>query len=218
MTVLIPMVDAIHILPFVERVDAYIAEQVTPLGVSYTLTGVTPILGSTLAKMIYSTADSYVFAGIAITIMMILLIGSFKLGLISMMPSLLPILIILAFVQLAGISLDILTMLVGSIAIGLTVDDNVHFMHGFRRIYQQTGDPAYAIRQTLQSSGRAMLITSIVLSVGFFIYTQSMMLNMKMFGIVTASCIILALFATFLLAPALMMLVNKTWHTQQESN
>ena len=108
-----------------------------------------------------------------------------------------------------------LTMLVGSIAIGLTVDDNVHFMHGFRRIYLQTGDPAYAVEKTLLSSGRAMLITSIVLSVGFFIYTQSEMKNMITFGFMTAGCIILALFATFILAPALMMLANKTWHNQQ---
>ncbi len=114
-----------------------------------------------------------------------------------------------------GIDLDILTMLVGSIAIGLTVDDNVHFMHGFKRVYQQTGDPAYAIEQTLQSTGRAMLITSIVLSIGFFIYTQSMTNNMTTFGFVTAMCIILALVATFLLAPALMVLVNKAQPQQQ---
>lgn len=215
MTIMIPMVDAIHILPFLDRVDSYLQKRLAPLGVKFHFTGVTPVLGSTFAKMLYSTAQSYVFAAIAITIMMILLIGSLKLGLISMIPSLLPIFIVLTFVKILGIQLDILTMLVGSIAIGLTVDDNVHFMHGFNRLYQKTGDPAYAIRHTLQSSGHAMLITSIVLSLGFFIYTQSVMNNMKLFGVVTACCIILALFATFLLAPALMMLVNKTWHKQE---
>src|SRR5690606_1466954 len=152
-----------------------------------------------------------------ITLMMILLIGSVKLGLISMFPSLLPISIVLAFFSLANMPLDMLTMLVGSIAIGLTVDDNVHFMHGFRRLYAKTGDPAYAIEQTLLSSGRAMLITSVVLSVGFFIYTQSQMKNMVSFGVMTALCISFALLATFLLAPALMMLVNKKQDIDQSS-
>ncbi len=209
-TVLIPSVDAFHILKFIGNVESYLDAQLEPLGVDYYFTGVTPVLGSTFAKMIVSTAESYAIAGMAITVMMILLIGSLKLGLLSMIPSLLPILIVLALVSIAGIPLDILTMLVGSIAIGLTVDDNVHFMHSFRRVYFQTGDAVKAIDDTLLSTGRAMLITSIVLSVGFFIYTQSGMLNMKLFGVVTASCIILALFATFLLAPALMVLSHKS--------
>ena len=209
LTILIPMVDAVHLPQFLTRVDDYLQQNFNLEEISYYHTGVMSVLGSTFAKMLYSTAQSYGLAAIAITIMMILLIGSLKLGLISMMPSLLPIFIVLACVYLLGAPLDILTMLVGSIAIGLTVDDNVHFMHGFRRVYNETGDPEKAIVDTLLSTGRAMLITSIVLSTGFFIYTQSAMTNMRLFGLVTALCIILALLATFLLAPALMMLSNK---------
>jgi len=54
-----------------------------------------------------------------------------------------------------------------------------------------------------------MLITSIVLSMGFAIYTQSLMSNMVTFGVITASCIVLALVATYLLGPALMVLANR---------
>ncbi len=187
------------------------------MNVSVELNGVVPILGAIFAQLLYSTAESYGFAACVITLMMILLIGNVKLGLISMIPSVLPITVVLAAMHLLGIRLDILTMLVGSIAIGLTVDDNVHFMHGFRRLYQKTGDPAFAIEETLASSGRAMLITSVVLSVGFFIYTQSQMANMITFGMMTACCIVLALGATFILAPALMMLANKTWHHQSRT-
>ena len=150
--------------------------------------------------------------------MMVLLIGNVKLGLLSMIPSLLPILTVLAAMQLMGIPLDMLTMLIGSIAIGLTVDDNIHFMHGFRRLYLKTGDPAYAIERTLLSTGRAMLITSIVLSLGFLVYIQAQMTTMVSFGIITAVCIVLALLASYLVAPALMVLANKTYHTQDTSS
>ena len=212
-SILVPWIDSIHLLPLLHRSDAYVKEKLSPYSTEIIQTGVTPVLGATFAEMLYSTAQSYGIAAIVITIMMILLIGNLKLGLISMFPSLIPIMIVLAGFSLMNVPLDMLTMLVGSIAIGLTVDDNVHFMHGFRRVYAQTGDPAVAIRNTLSSSGRAMLITSIVLSVGFFIYTQSEMKNMVSFGIMTACCIILALVATFLLAPALMMLANKKVET-----
>lgn len=209
LTILIPWVDSLYLVPFLEKLDVKLDESLGPYTERIYQTGVTPILSSTFVKMLYSTAESYGIAVIVITFMMILLIGSFKLGLISMLPSLLPITLVLAMFQLANTPLDMLTMLVGSIAIGLTVDDNVHFMHGFRRLYAKSGDPAYAIEHTLLTSGRAMFITSVVLSVGFFIYTQSAMKNMVSFGIMTALCIILALAATFILAPALMMLVNK---------
>lgn len=216
LTLMIPWIDAIYAKQLLERFKPYLQEKLGPYTSDITITGVTPVLGATFAKMLYSTAESYGFAAIAITLMMIFLIGNLKLGLLSMIPSLLPILIVLSIIRLSGVPLDMLTMLIGSIAIGLTVDDNVHFMHGFRRLYTKTGDPAFAIEKTLLSTGRAMLITSVVLSIGFAIYSQSEMKNMVSFGIMTAFCIMLALLATFLLAPALMMLANKTWHHQKE--
>lgn len=209
LTVTTPWFDAIYAEQVVDRLREYLTAELEPYDVDIHFTGVAPVLGVTFGKMLVSTAESYGFAAIIITVMMILLIGSLKLGLLSMIPSLLPILMVLAALHLMGVRLDMLTMLVGSIAIGLTVDDNIHFMHGFRKLYLKTGDPAFAIETTLLSTGRAMLITSIVLSLGFAIYTQSLMTNMVLFGITTASCIVLALIATYLLAPALMMLSNK---------
>lgn len=216
MTLMIPWIDAIYGRELIARLKVYLNENLAPHTSEIVVTGVTAVLGATFAEMLFSTAESYGIAAIAITFMMIFLIGSVKLGLLSMIPSLLPILIVLSVIRLMGIHLDMLTMLIGSIAIGLTVDDNVHFMHGFRRLYLKTGDPIYAIEKTLLTTGRAMLITSIVLSIGFFIYTQSEMKNMIGFGLMTAVCILLALLATFLLAPALMVISNKTWHKVED--
>lgn len=207
--------DGVHMQGLLDKLQSRIDEGLAPYDVDVSFTGISPIMGVTFAKMLVSTAESYGLAAISITLMMILLIGNVKLGLLSMIPSLLPILSVLAVMQLLGIRLDMLTMLVGSIAIGLTVDDNIHFMHGFRKIYLKTGDPAYAVEQTLTSTGRAMLITSIVLCLGFLVYTQAMMTIMVGFGVVTAGCIVLALLASYLVAPALMVLANKKWHQQE---
>lgn len=212
LTITATWLDGVYMPPLLAKLESHLQAEMQPYDVKISFTGLAPIMGVTFAKMLVSTAESYGLAAITITLMMILLIGNVKLGLLSMIPSLLPILIVLAVMQLLGIRLDMLTMLVGSIAIGLTVDDNIHFMHGFRKLYIKTGDPVYAVEKTLMSTGRAMLITSIVLSLGFLVYIQAQMTIMVGFGVITAGCIVLALLASYLLAPALMVLSNKTWH------
>lgn len=215
LTITSPWFDGVHMQEILDRLKSRLDQELAPYDVEVTFTGISPIFGVTFSEMLISTAESYGLAAISISIMMVLLIGSFKLGLLSMIPSLLPIVTVLAVMHLLGMKLDMLTMLIGSIAIGLTVDDNIHFMHGFRRLYAETGDPAYAIEKTLLSTGRAMLITSIVLSLGFMVYITAQMTVMKSFGVITAACIVLALLASYLVGPALMVLANKTWHNQK---
>jgi len=100
-------------------------------------------------------------------------------------------------------------MMVASVAIGLAVDDTIHFMHNFRRYYDQSGDPQKAVYETLHTTGRAMLVTTIVLSLGFFIFAFATMNNVTNFGLLTGFTIIMALVADYLIAPALMVVVNK---------
>jgi predicted RND superfamily exporter protein len=101
------------------------------------------------------------------------------------------------------------TMLVASIAIGLAVDDTIHFVYNFRKYHQESYDVHQAVSSTLHTAGRAMLTTSIVLSIGFFIFMFASMHNVFYFGMLVGSAIIIALLADFLLAPALMALALK---------
>lgn len=209
LTIILPWVDSIYYTPLIDRLHNYLNSQLKPYTNSITITGVSAVLGGTFSAMLYSTAESYAIAGILISLMMIILVGNFKIGLLNMIPSVLPIVMVMALLQLIGQPLDLFTMIIGSIAIGLTVDDNVHFIHGFRREYLKTGSPKKAIEETLLSTGRAMLVTTVVLSAGFLVYSQSALKNLVGFGLLTALCISLALIATFLLAPSLMMLSSK---------
>jgi len=202
----LPWVNAVKYEEIIGRVKRAFEEK---LGGSarITVTGVTPLMGRAFSASIRSSAESYVIAFVAITVMMILLIGSFRVGLVSMIPNILPILVVMAVMVPARMPLDMFTMLVGSIAIGLAVDDTIHFMHNFRRYHQQCGDPHEAVRRTLTTTGRAMLTTSIVLSIGFFVYMFAYMNNMFNFGLLVGLAIVIALLADFFLAPALMVLM-----------
>jgi predicted RND superfamily exporter protein len=172
-------------------------------------TGMVPLLINTFSQAISSAVTSYLIAGIAISFMMMLILGSVRLGLLSMIPNLAPIIMGLLIMYVANIPLDMFTLLIGSIAIGLAVDDTIHFMHNFRRYYLQSGDAAKAIEQTFFTTGKAMLITTIVLSLGFYAYLMANMISVQNFGLLTGSVIVLALLSDLLLAPALMMVVAK---------
>ncbi len=173
------------------------------------VTGLVTIISRTLATIITTMASSYLMAGVVITLLMILLIGDLKLGLISMLPNFLPIVMGLGFMRLTSIPLDYTTIMVGGIAIGLAVDDTVHFMHNFRRYLSRTGDTSRAVHMTLTTTGRAMLFTTLILSGGFFILLLAELKSTGNFGMITGFTICTALAADFLLAPALMALVTR---------
>jgi predicted RND superfamily exporter protein len=172
-------------------------------------TGISILLASIMEKSIHSSAVSYVLAFGMIAIMMIVLIGNIKIGLISMIPNILPMLSIAALMVGFGIPFDMFSMLVGAIALGLAVDDTVHFMHNFNRYRLEGKNVDEATRLTLIGTGRAIIVTSIVLSLGFLVLLSANMTNMFNFGVLTASAIFVALIADFLLIPAIMKLLEK---------
>jgi predicted RND superfamily exporter protein len=97
-------------------------------------------------------------------------------------------------------------MMSGAIVLGVAVDDTIHFAHNFRRFYARSGDPAQAVHRTLETAGRAMLFTSVVLGCGFLVYVFATMENLVNFGVFTAFAVATAFLADVLLAPALMVL------------
>jgi uncharacterized protein len=207
-TVLTPWVDALYFGEYIRGMEIMLQDKFGDTA-EVQITGIVPMLSKTLKKIMYSTAQSYGFAFLVITFMMILLLGSVKYGLVSILPNVMPITMVLALMYVVGAPLDMFSMLIGSIAMGLAVDDTVHFMDGFQNKYKQTGDADRAIAETLSVSGRAMLSTSMVLTLGFLIYLFSPMNNLEDFGLYTALCIVLALLADFWMAPALLRWMHR---------
>ena len=206
-SVKLPWTDAVKAV----EVLGYVKDEATKTFPNDTIiaTGMIPLLINTFSHAISSSVTSYFIAAIAISFMMMLILGSVRIGLLSMIPNLAPIIMGLLIMYVGNIPLDMFTLLIGSIAIGLAVDDTIHFMHNFRRYYLESGDSAKAIEQTFFTTGKAMVITTIVLSLGFYAYMMGNMISVQNFGLLTGSVIILALLSDLLLAPALMMVVTK---------
>ena len=122
------------------------------------------------------------------------------------LPNLVPVVVTLGLMGWLGMPLDAFTLLIGSIALGLAVDDTTHFLHNFRSYYEQSGDAVAAVRETLTTTGQAMLFTSLVLSSGFFVYMFASMDNLFNFGLLSGFTILVACVAEIFLTPALLTL------------
>jgi hydrophobe/amphiphile efflux-3 (HAE3) family protein len=206
-TIKSPFEDAYKYSEFFDNLQHYFENKFPDTDI--TLTGLMALLSRTIHNAIKSMAKSYITALVVITVLMVLLIGRIRIGLLSMIPNLAPILLMLGVIGATPIKMDLFTMMVASVAIGIAVDDTIHFMHNFRRYYEQSNDPKLAVFQTLQTAGRAMLVTTVVLSSGFFIFVFASMNNLFNFGLLTALTVLMALMADYLIAPALMVVVHR---------
>ncbi|MDR2638302.1 MAG: MMPL family transporter [Helicobacteraceae bacterium] len=199
-----PFLDAIEGEKIIDELAAIYKEAFPNAKVE--ITGLMALICRALTAAVESTAISYALAIAVITAMMFLAFNSLKLGLFSMVPNLVPIIIGMAYMTLVGVPFDMFVMLVGSIVLGLIVDDTIHFIHNFKRYYAERGSAESALRQTLLGTGRALTITSVALTVGFSVYLFAFMQNIVNFGLIAGVCIMMAWFADFLLTPSLLIL------------
>jgi predicted RND superfamily exporter protein len=201
--------DAAHDVDFIERVRQYVATLFDD-GVKVAVTGVAAINSGIIHAMMTSLAIGYSTGFLLITALMILAVGDVRLGLLAMIPNLLPIIIALGAMGYLGIPLNTYNLIGGSIAIGLAVDDTIHFFHNFRRYYLKSGDINFAVSETLGSAGRALLATTLILVFSFWMRLYSDLKVIADFGLVLGIALLVAFLADVLLAPALLRIFYGT--------
>jgi predicted RND superfamily exporter protein len=207
-TMSLPSASPSFYQPFIARVSAVAHETLGP-DVEITMTGFVSLMTRSLNVISTSLFRSYLIALAIITPLMFLLLGTLRTGIAAMVPNLAPIILILGLMGWMGIPLDTFTLLIGSIAIGLAVDDTIHFMHIFRKSHAELGDTRAAVRETLRTTGHALLVTSVVLSLSFFVYAFASLTNLVTFGLLTGVTVIFAFVADITLSPALMALSTR---------
>ncbi len=147
---------------------------------------------------------SFGVAFFVISIMLIVLLRNVKLGLIAILPNLLPIVMVMGFMGFAEIPLDTTTLLLASIAIGIAVDDTIHFFHHFQTAHQRTNNVELGIQDSFKHAGRAMFSTSVVLVAGFASNAVATNISSQRFGILVAMTAAIALLVDLIFGPALL--------------
>jgi predicted RND superfamily exporter protein len=204
-SVKVPWLGSVDFSRIVHRIDQ-ILKPIFNDDERFSMTGMSVILARTYPATLNSMYHSYLIAFVVISLMLILLVGGLRIGLASIVPNILPIMLVMGSLAVFDITLDMTSMMIGSIALGLVVDDSLHFIYSYRRFWMQSGDPGDAVRQTLQTSGKALLITSVVLACGFFSLLNATLLYLVQFGLLLGLIILLALVADFLVLPAILVL------------
>ncbi len=185
---------------FIEReIDRIIGDkaEVIATGTIYTILAVVETLISDLLR-------SFGVALIAVTLMMIWLLRDLKLGLVSMVPNLLPIALVMGFMGYVGIDIDLSNLLIASIIIGIAVDDTVHYLHQYKVGYKIEANVETAIQHALHHAGRAIVSTSVVLTLGFGVFLASRLISIQRFGLLIGFACMLAVVVDLILTPALL--------------
>lgn len=202
--------DAYHFVPFVDAV-LEIARQELGGMADVQPAGMQSLLQKTFVNVNSSMQRSYALALIVVSLLLVPMIGNIRVGLIAILPNLVPIAVAMGCMGWLGIPMSTMTLLVGSIALGLAVDDTIHFTHGFLHHERESGDAEEAVRQTLKTTGAAILFTSVALVAGFSMFVFGGLWAMVHFGIVSAMAIAAAFLSDITLLPALLVwLSNRT--------
>jgi len=146
---------------------------------------------------------------VSITIILIFALGSFKYGLLSMIPNMVPAILGIGAWSLLygemGMSLAVIT----GMTLGIVVDDSVHFLSKYIRARREKGmDGEQAVRYAFHTVGKALVVTTLILAVGFSILGLSTFRLNNWMGQLTAIVIVFALLADFILLPAVLLLVD----------
>ena len=172
------------------------------------------ITGSTLLSLkmnkylIRSLLSSFIIAFSIIFISMIILFRSFRLSLVSIIPNVLPLIFAGGIMGFMGIELRPATAMTFSIALGIAVDDTIHFLSRFRSEFKISKSHEKSTSVTILTTGRAIISTTITLAMGFIVLLFSNFKPNSEFGILSTIILVIALISSLLLLPSLINIIK----------
>ena len=154
------------------------------------------------------------FGSIAIAIFfVIVLVGgilrSLKSGFFAAIPIIATIILLFGFMGLTGISLNIATVLVASVALGIGIDYAIHIISHFKTSFKKNNDVYAAVQESILVSGKAIIINVVSVSAGFLVLVFSDMVPLQYFGLLIALSMISSCLGALTLLPSLLILMNK---------
>jgi len=169
------------------------------------LSGMLVLYNNMLQSLFESQIESLAVVMAAVFAMFILLFRSFWLAVLGIIPNLLAALSVLGLMGLAGIPLDMMTITIAAIAIGIGVDNTIHYVHRFRSNFPRFGDYLHTMHYCHGSIGKAIYYTNFSIIAGFSILVLSNFVPTVIFGLLTSLAMILALAGALTLLPWLLV-------------
>ncbi len=191
---------------FLQKVRTYLVDEAGLQPENVQLSGLLVLYNNMLQSLYSSQILTITAVFIAIMVMFIILFRSLKIAILGILPNMLAAAMVLGGMGLAGIPLDMMTITIAAIAIGIGVDNAVHYLHRFRIEFPKDRDYKAAMYRCHESIGRALYYTSITVIIGFSILALSNFRPSIYFGLLTGAAMLGALLGALLLLPQLLLL------------
>jgi predicted RND superfamily exporter protein len=172
------------------------------------VTGFGVVAAASSHLLTWGQVKSFSLTMVFIFVIMLILFLSFRVGLIAILPNAFPIIINFGIMGWFGIPLSMVTSLIASIAIGLAVDDTIHYLYRYNREFKKDLDKDRSLRDSILHVGRPILFTTIAIGLGFAVLLFSSFKPTAIFGLLMVITMLAALIGDLLILPALMLNVE----------
>ena len=194
---------------FGRAIDELIALVDLPEGATVHASGYLPLYVRMMGSVVDSQLSSFGLAFCVIFVMFLLLFRRIGLASLAIPANLVPVMVVLGVMGAVGIPLDVATVTISAVVLGLVVDDTTQVLYRFREELKITPDDhAGAVRRAVRGAGNALATTTLVLSLGFMVLGLATVKSIAFFGLLCALAMVVALLADLLMLPALLVLLR----------
>jgi predicted RND superfamily exporter protein len=171
----------------------------------FEITGLAVLYNNMLQSLFTSQIGSLALVFAVIALMLLVLFRSFKIMLIGVLPNIFVASSVLGLLGILKIPLDIMTITVASISVGMAVDNTIHYLYRYRASVEEGISPEMSMKASHLSVGRAIFYTAFTIAIGFSILALSNFAPTALFGIFTAIALLLAFISSLTLLPLLLV-------------
>jgi hydrophobe/amphiphile efflux-3 (HAE3) family protein len=194
-----------HYTVLVNEVREFEGKVLQPLGLKARPTGTSVVFSESAKAIVAGQVESFLFAYALITLVLSVFLRSLRLGIVSAIPNVAPIVCMLGAMGYLGIPFNSFNSMVVTIALGIAVDDTIHMLAGFQHAARSL-PLREAVQEVISREGTALISTSIVLFAGFCVLLLGSFGPTREFGLLTALAIGVALLSDLVILPAILVL------------
>lgn len=159
--------------------------------------------------LVAGQVKSLLLAVVCVSLVMCLALRSWGLGLLSLLPNVFPILLNFGVMGILGIPLNTATVLIAAVALGIAVDDTIHFLRHFEEGRRKGRSVSAAVQDSLMAKGQALVSSSVILGIGFGILMASQFTPTAYFGALSAFIMLAALVGDLVFLPAVLLVLGR---------
>jgi len=184
----------------------YIEVEAKNRGLNILITGKTPLFHDLTPYIVQTFFESFSLAFIGITIILCISLRSLGLGLLALIPNLFPLLVGGGIFYFTGYDIDMGTVLIASVCLGISVDDSIHFLFEYKKYRELKLSVLDTVKKLITTTFPALFMTTLLICAGFGAFVFGNYVPNVKFGVSVAGILIIALVADFIILPSILLL------------